>query len=135
LVEEPLGPGLFETIRSQFGVTGYLNFEIYQVPVEAYTLYAPGFVGWLYLAGGWSGLTIGSIVLALLCVWMPRWFYGGRLLWPPVANTFFLWILFVSLTDGTLDGNFLLIAAGVSTLFGLQFINRVINFSSSTRFK
>jgi hypothetical protein len=127
LVEEPLGRGLLETMRSQFGITGYLNFEIYQVPVEAYTLYAPGFVGWLYLAGGWQGLTIGSIALSLLCVRMPRWFYGGPLRWPPVANTFFLWILFVSLTDGTLDGNFLLIAAGVTTLIVLQFIDRVTN--------
>jgi len=134
LIEEPLGRGLFETMRNQFGVTGYLNFEIYQVPAEAYTLYAPGFVGWLYIAGGWQGLTIGGIVLALLCVRIPRWFYGGRLRWSPVANTFFLWVLFVSLTDGTLDGNFLLIAAGVTTLFGLEFIDRLINYRESFRF-
>jgi hypothetical protein len=52
LVKEPLGSGLIETMRSQFGVTGYLNFEIYRIPVELNTLYAPGFVGWLYLVGG-----------------------------------------------------------------------------------
>ena len=73
-------------------------------------------------------------MLALLCVRIPRWFYGGRLRWSPVANTFFLWVLFVSLTDGTLDGNFLLIAAGVTTLFGLEFIDRLINYRESFRF-
>jgi hypothetical protein len=124
-VSEPLGPELIDTIRSQFGVTGYLNFNIYQVPIEAYTLYAPGFVGWLYLAGGWPGVAIGSIVLALLCVQLPRLLYGGRLHWSPLANTFFLWILFLSLTDGTLDGNFLLIAAGVASLFVLEAADRV----------
>jgi hypothetical protein len=38
------------------------------------------------------------------------------------------------LTDGTLDGNFLLIAAGVTTLFVLQFIDRVMNFRAPARF-
>lgn len=124
LVNEPLGGGLFDIMRSQFGVTGYLNFDIYQVPVEAYTLFAPGFVGWLYLAGGWPGLAIGSIVLALLCVHLPRLLYGGYLRWPPLANTFFLWILFISLTDGTLDSNLLLIVAGMATLVALEFFDR-----------
>jgi len=124
LVSEPLGAGLIETVRSQFGVTGYLNFNIYQVPVEANTLFAPGFVGWFYLAGGWPGLAIGGLALAILCVWLPRLIYAGRLRWSPLANTFFLWILFISLTDGTLDSNFLLITAGLATLIALEFFDR-----------
>jgi hypothetical protein len=127
-VSEPLGLKLIETIRSQFGVTGYLNFNIYQVPIEAYTLYAPGFVGWLYLAGGWPSLAVGGIALALLCVQLPRLLCGGRLRWSPLANTFFLWILFISLTDGTLDGNFLLIATGIATLFVLEVADRAADF-------
>lgn len=131
LVNEPLGNGLFDIMRSQFGVTGYLNFDIYQVPVETYTLFAPGFVGWLYLAGGWIGLAVGSIALALLCVHLPRLLYCGCLRWSPLGNTFFLWILFISLTDGTLDSNFRLIFAGVGALIALEFIDRVT--VSSTR--
>lgn len=126
LAKEPLGTGLIETMRSPFGVTGYLNFEIYQVPVESYTLFAPGFVGWFYLAGGEIGLVLGGIALALLCVKVPRWFYGGYLRWSPVANTFFLWILFISLTDGTLDSNFLLFSTGVVSLASLEFFDHVI---------
>jgi len=124
LVSEPLGLRLLETIRSPFGVTGYLNFEVYRVPLEAYTLYAPGFVGWLYLAAGWPGVMAGSVALAVFCVGLPRILYGGRLRCPPVANAFLLWILFISLTDGTLDGNFLLIAAGLATLAALEVLDR-----------
>lgn len=124
LINEPLGAALFDTIRNKFGVTGYLNFEIYQVPFDAYTLFAPGFVGWFYLVGGWIGLALGGFLLALLCVRLPRMIFGGYLRWPPLANTFFLWVLFISLTDGTLDSNFLLIATGLATLAALEFFDR-----------
>jgi hypothetical protein len=73
---------------------------------------------------------LGGILLALLCVWLPRWVYGGYLRWSPVANTFFLWILFISLTDGTLDSNSLLIAVGVATLAALEFFDRTTARSS-----
>jgi hypothetical protein len=130
LVNEPLGTLLLDTMRNKFGVTGYLNFEIYQVPLENYTLYAPGFVGWLYLAGGWLGLLMGSIILALLCVHLPRYLYSGYLRWSPLANTFFLWVLFISLTDGTLDSNFPLIVAGMTTLVALEFFDRLMKPSA-----
>lgn len=130
LMDYPLGPRLTEIIRTPFGVTGYLNFNIYKVSVEAYTLFAPGFVGWFYLAGGWAGLAAGGVALALLCVWLPRWIYRGRMLWSPLANTFFLWVLFITLTDGTLDSNFLLIATGLATLAALEFFDRAIKPSA-----
>jgi len=126
LIDHPLGPRLAEIIRTPFGVTGYLNFNIYQVSAEAYTLFAPGFVGWFYLAGGWAGLAIGGVALALLCVWLPRWIYSGRLLWPQLANTFLLWVLFISLTDGALDNNFLLFATGLASLTALEFFERAM---------
>lgn len=128
LMDNHLESRLLEVIRSPFGLTGYLNFNIYQVPVEANTLFAPGFVGWFYLAGGWAGLAIGGVALAIMCVLLPRWIYGGRLLWAPLVNTFFLWILFISLTDGTLDSNFLLIAVGIVTLVALELFGRAKNF-------
>ena len=124
LVSEPLGDRLLNIIRSPFGVTGYLSFDIYQVSMNDYSLFAPGFVGWLYLAGGWISLTLGGVLLAILCVNLPRAIYGGYLRWAPLANTFFLWVLFISLTDGTLDSNFLLIAAGIVTLIALEFFAR-----------
>jgi hypothetical protein len=126
LVSEPLDDRLFNIIRSPFGVTGYLSFDIYQVPMNDYTLFAPGFVGWLYLAWGWISLTLGGALLAILCVNLPRVIYGGYLRWAPLANTFFLWVLFISLTDGTLDSNFLLIAAGIASLIVLEFFGRTM---------
>lgn len=131
LVNEPLGATFFDTIRNKFGVTGYLNFDIYRVPIEAYTLFAPGFVGWLYLLGGWIGLALGAVLIALLSVCLPRLIFRGYLRWPQLANTFFLWVLFISLTDGTLDSNFLLIATGIATLAALEFFDRAMKPSVS----
>lgn len=130
LIDEPLGFSFIDTVLTKFGVAGYLSHEIYEVSPDTLTLYAPGYFGWLYLAGGWMGLLIGNVILALLCVWVPRWLYAGYMRWPPVANAFFLWILFISLTDGALDSNFLLIAAGITTLLALEFCDRMIARSS-----
>jgi hypothetical protein len=126
LASEPLGDRLLNVIRSPFGVTGYLSFDIYQVSMNDYSLFAPGFVGWLYLAGGWTSLALGGVLLAILCVNLPRAIYGGYLRWAPLANTFFLWVLFISLTDGTLDSNFLLIAVGIATLILFEFFGRAM---------
>ncbi len=117
---EPLGSALIPTLISPFGITGYLTFTAYQVPPESNTLFAPGFVGWLYLAGGMIGLVLGALVLAWVCVIVPRLIYGAGLQCAPVANTFLLWILFVSMTDGTLDSNLYIIAAGLISLCGIE---------------
>ena len=130
LVSEPLGDRLINIIRSPFGITGYLSFDIYQVSKNDYSLFAPGFVGWLYLAGGWISLTLGGVLLAILCVNLPRAIYGGYLHWAPLANTFFLWVLFISLTDGTLDSNFILISTGIATLIALEFFYRAMKPST-----
>ncbi len=52
LAATPLDGRLFEVIRSSFGVTGYLNFDVYRISPELYTLFAPGYIGWWYLAAG-----------------------------------------------------------------------------------
>jgi hypothetical protein len=132
LVSEPLGLRLIDIMHSPFGLTGYLSFDIYQVQFQDYTLFAPGFVGWLYLAGGWLGLLTGSIVLALLCVHLPRYIYGGYLQSPQLANTFLLWVVFISITDGTLDSNFMLISSGIGTLAALEFFERATKLSART---
>ena len=123
---EPLGSALIPVLISPFGITGHLNFTTYQLSPELNTLFAPGFVGWLYLAGGVAGLAIGSLVLAWICIMLPIYFYKSGLRSAPVANTFLLWILFVSLTDGTLDSNLFMIAVGVFSLGSIELLLRTL---------
>ncbi len=121
---KPLGSAWWATVRSPFGMTGYLNFTLYHVPVEVNTLYAPGFVGWLYLAGGYAMVLIGPALLAWLCVSVPRRIFTSGSPNAAVVNAFLLWILFLTLTDGTVDVNALLIAVGIVALAGWEFMGK-----------
>lgn len=126
---EPLGSALIPTLATPFGLTGYLNFAAYHLPPELNTLFAPGFVGWLYLAGGMIGLLLGSIALASVCVMVPRLCFDSGLRCAPVANTFLLWMLFVSISDGTLDGNLFMIAVGLFSLGAIELSLRMSRIS------
>jgi hypothetical protein len=119
---KPLGSAFWATVRSPFGMTGYLNFTLYHVPLEENTLYAPGFVGWLYLAGGYAMVLLGPVLLAWICVRVPRRIFASGSPNAAVVNAFLLWILFLTLTDGTVDGNALLIAAGLVSLAGWELV-------------
>jgi hypothetical protein len=110
---EPLGQGVLQQMRTPFGITGYLNFDIYKIPMDIYMLYAPGFVGWLFLAGGQFGLILGGALLGIFCVVVPKLIYSFPLYCRPVANTFWMWLLFVCMTDATIDGNTLMLASGL----------------------
>lgn len=125
LKAEPLGAGLMPTITSKFGIAGYLTFNLYQIPVDTNTLFAPGFVGWLYLVGGMAGLLVGAAGLAWICTGLPRYIYGSGLRSAPVINTFLLWILFVALTEGTLDGLVFMVAVGALSLAGIEILLRL----------
>lgn len=113
---EPLGLNTFSAMRGSSGITGYLTHTLYRIEPNYFTLFAPGFVGWLYLVGGDIGVATGASVLAWVCVSLPcRLNYAGTDN-GPLFNTFLLWILFLCLTDGTLDSNVLLLVSGVMTL-------------------
>ncbi len=130
----PLGTQLLPTVISKYGITGYLNFDIYKIPVEAYTLFAPGFVGWLYLAGGISGLVIGALVLSWLCSVLPGQLYGRGLKCAPVANVFLLWMIFLALTDGTVDSLGFMIAVGLMSLTAIEILLRRFGGSRNNAF-
>ena len=121
---KPLGSALWTTVRSPFGMTGYLNFTLYHVPAEENTLYAPGFIGWLYLAGGHVLLLLGPALLAWVCVRVPCWVFTSGSPNAPIVNAFLLWILFLTLTDGTPDANVLLITSGLVALAGWELIGK-----------
>lgn len=99
----PIGGYLFEVLRSDRGVSGYLSTAIYGTPVDYPGASAPGFVGWCYLVGGLPGVLIGGAVLALVV----RFLWGFLLKKDTstfiVARVFFLMTLFLVITDGTVD--------------------------------
>lgn len=69
-------------------------------------------------------LLLGPALLALLCVGLPRRIFASGSPNAPVLNAFLLWILFLTLTDGTVDANLLPIAAGLFALAGLECVGR-----------
>ena len=105
-------------------MTGYLNYDLYHLSSEFNTLFAPGFLGWWYLVWGVAGIVMGMLVLAFVCVLLPKLILSSGLRCAPVANTFFHWILFLSLSDGTLDSNMLLICFGLVCIGLLEFALR-----------
>lgn len=131
---KPLGAQLLPTVISKYGITGYLNFDIYKIPVEAYTLFAPGFVGWLYLAGGISGLVIGALALSWLCSVLPGQLYDRGLKCAPVANVFLLWMIFLALTDGTVDSLGFMIVVGLMSLTVIEILLRRFGGSRDNAF-
>jgi len=117
---EPLGMRAIEVLQDKQGVSGYLTHEVYGIEMDSFTLSAPGFVGWFYLVGGVPATIIGSIVLAVTIVvgWM---LLGSRYLTcPPVIQTFFLWMLFHAITEGTLDSMMYMLVVGLFTLFIIE---------------
>lgn len=130
----PLWEELQTVLVSPHGMAGYLTFTLYRIAPVEYVLFAPGFVGWWYLAGGYVGIAIGAVVLACVCVVLPRYFSRMATGNGPLFNTFFLWVLFLCLTDGALDSNFLLVAVGTVFLVVGNFIfARLLNLNRQKR--
>lgn len=113
---EPLGLNALSVVRGPSGIAGYLTHTLYRIEPNYFTLFAPGFVGWLYLVGGHIGVGIGAAILAWVCVSIPSRLNGANTGNGPLFNTFLLWMLFLCLTDGTIDGNVLLLTSGVVAL-------------------
>jgi len=129
---EPLNYTAIQEMRTPLGVTGHLNFGVYKLSPDTLTLYAPGFVGWLFLVGGQVFLMFGGVLLGVLCVLVPRLIYQSRLHSKPIASTFFLWLLFISMTDATIDGNVLMLATGVVGLILVEIVLRKVSIDLRT---
>ena len=127
---QPLGAQSIEVLGSGQGLAGYLTHDIYQMHTEWHTLAAPGFVGWLYLVAGAPAVALGAAAAAIFAVL--GWKFLGRtyLECGPVAQAFLLWILFVALTEGTLDTMGYMVLAGIASIvvfeFGLRLARRSV---------
>jgi hypothetical protein len=121
---KPLGVASLEILRSKNGMAGYLTYVIHPMKESNNTLLAPGFVGWFYMVGGLPIIIIGSAMTAFVTV--AGWRYLGvrYLRVGPVAQAFLLWILFMVLTEGTVDSMSFMIVVGILTISFLELFMR-----------
>ena len=116
----PLGLHSIDVITSKNGIAGYLTYVIYSIKETDNTLLAPGFVGWFYLVAGLPAVVLGSLFAGALSVlgWKfldSRYFKSG-----PIAQVLFLWMLFMVLTEGTLDSMVYMFLVGLITIIALE---------------
>lgn len=117
---EPLGIQSVDIINAANGIAGYYTDLIYPPPQVVKTLYAPGFCGWFYLAAGLPGTVIGSLFTGALSVYGWK-FLGHRYLESAtIARVFFLWMLFMVLTEGTLDSMVYMFLVGLITIMVIE---------------
>ena len=121
----PLGMHAGEVFQSKQGVAGYLTHDVYLITRDANTLAAPGFIGWFYLVAGVPAAAIGSVMFAVIVVMGWRLLNDKYFICLPVARTFFLWMLFHALTEGTLDSMLYMLVVGMLTIFMIEFFMRV----------
>lgn len=122
---EPLGIHIIDIFNSKDGVAGYLSHVIHNLPVDRGGLLAPGFLGWLYFVAGIPAIILGSFFTSLISVlgWGfldRRCFESG-----PIPKVFFLWVLFLALTEGTLDSMGKMFLVGLITIVTLEFGLRI----------
>ena len=123
---EPLGVQSIDVIKAKNGIAGYLTYSVYSFKESDNHLFAPGFAGWHYLVGGLPAITLGSFVAGVLSVagWNrlnQRYFESG-----PVAQVFFLWMLFIALTEGALDSMANMFVVGVMTIVAMELSLRLV---------
>ncbi|MBC7489242.1 MAG: hypothetical protein H7240_03900 [Glaciimonas sp.] len=120
----PLGLHSFEIIRSTNGIAGYLTFAIHPMKLGDNTLLAPGFVGWLYMVGGAPIIILGSSIIGFITVYIWKLLAVIFTNSYVIAKVFLLWMLFIALTEGTLDSMGLMITAGITTIIFVEVLVR-----------
>ena len=116
----PLGARATSVILSKYGVAGYLTFVIHSSKETDNMLLAPGFVGWCYLVNGLSAVIIVAFITGLLSIIGWKYLDVKYLKCSPVAKAFFLWMMFLVLTEGTIDGMVHMFVVGSLTLATLE---------------
>jgi len=117
---EPLGLKSIDILKTGQGLPGYLTHVIYQIPTEWITLAAPSYIGWFYLAWGIGGLVVAGIFISILTVVIWNYISDRYLLSSPIAKIFFLWMLFVALTEGTIDLMSYMFVVGVICIASIE---------------
>lgn len=118
---EPLGMQSFDVLATKNGLAGYLTYHVHPIKLEHNTLLAPGFVGWFYLVAGIPAILLGSAATAVFSILGWKYLSRAYLVCGPIAQTFLLWVLFVALTEGTLDGMVYMVLAGIASIAVFEF--------------
>jgi len=123
---KPLGMQSLEVFRSVNGMAGYLTYNIYPLKFEDNTLLAPSYVGWFYLVAGFPAVVFGGMIAAVLSVFGWKFLSRKYLDCGPVAQVFLLWMLFIALTEGTLDTMVYMVLVGIVCIIGIELSLRLI---------
>jgi hypothetical protein len=122
----PLGIYSLEIINSKNGIAGYLTYAIHPMKEGDNTLLAPGFVGWFFLVAGAPAIVVGALLTGAVSVLGWKYLGARYILSGPVAQAFLLWILFIALTEGTLDSMLLMLLAGMATVVVMEAVLRLL---------
>lgn len=95
------------------GVAGFLTNDVFLTPLDQPHLAAPSYFGWWYLMFGRAGVVIGGAVLALFVRfgWQMVLRLGNQA--AIIARVFFLMLLFMAISEGTLD----MLAKAIGAIF------------------
>lgn len=122
---EPLGMQSLDVMAAKNGMAGYLTYHLHPMKIEDNTLLAPGFVGWFYLVAGIPAIVLGSVAAAIFSILGWKYLSRAYLVYGPIAQTFLLWMLFVALTEGTLDSMIYMVLAGIVSIAAFEFSIRL----------
>lgn len=118
---EPLYARSLDVISDKMGMAGYLTYYVHPGMYQSdNTLLAPGYIGWFYLAAGICGVVLGSIIMGVVAV--IGWKFASRDASKSgaVGRVFYFWMMFLALTEGTLDSMRYMLAVGVGTILVLE---------------
>ena len=128
ILEMPVG-----SVHFNDGIAGYLSHGIHGavhavngIAWSSNSLMAPGFIGWWYLVAGVSGVLIGALLIGMLSVVSEKYFLQHQFLSGPVPRVVFYWMLFMALTEGTLDYMIYMFLVAVITVIFFEMGLRVL---------
>ena len=116
LTEQPILQGkVWNVIFEPGGISAYLTKFIHFIPGNSYA--APGLIGWFYIIGGIVSVVIGSIIFSFISVYIWTNIINHKLIvFKETSKVFYLWIFFLSITDGNIDGLLLSLIVGIFTI-------------------
>lgn len=118
---EPLYARSLDVISDKMGVAGYLTYYVHPGMYQSNnTLLAPGYIGWFYLVAGISGVVLGSVMMGAVAVMGWNFVSRSASRSGAVGCVFYFWMLFLALTEGTLDSMRYMFAVGVGSILLLE---------------
>jgi hypothetical protein len=107
-----LGARWWHILRSPGAVKGYTTVEVFGAPPQLVTMFAvaPSLVGYFYVVDGYVGVVIGTSLFAAAVFAAWRFLQRLPLRSLVVAQVMFLFLVFGTVTEGTLDEQVLKVA-------------------------